>query len=167
MSGLTLFCSCARKVTLNADFKKRLDRQHVSYRKLQYFNRHLFELKHQESYEAMVALNGTLRDKRDRHKEVIRVRKNTRAVCDSSAGDTLYVRFEKGPGRLLAFAPAASGGYELVTRQEPSGDYFVRYAGQDYLLDTHGHSIGLKAKRKKVHVRNKDKRRLKGVHLES
>lgn len=163
MAALVLIItSCARKVKLTGELKAKLDEQQVNYRNIQFYNNGTFTLRQKNSFEAMVASNGKLRMKKRKESEKMKFKTGTKAACDTIIGETFYMRFEKGAGKLLPFRMSQTGLYELLPdRSDTSGNY-VLYNGREYKIVSF-REITLHAKSKKVHEAHKQIRKVKGI----
>jgi len=163
MAALVLILtSCARKVKLTGELKAKLDEQQVNYRNIQFYNHGTFTLRLKNSYEAMVASNGKLRMKKRNESEKMKFKTGTKAACDTIIGETLYIRFEKGAGKLLPFRMSPEGLYELLPDRSDSSGNYVLYNGREYKIVNY-REITLHAKRKKVHEAHKQIRKVKGI----
>ncbi len=157
-----ILTSCARKVKLTGELKAKLDEQRVNYHNVQFYSKGTFTLRQKNSYEAMVASNGKLRMKKRKESERMKFKTGTKAACDTIVGETLYMRFEKGDGKLLPFRINEQNLFELVPdRSDTSGNY-VLYCGKEYRI-LNFNNITLQAKRKKVNEAHKQIRKVKGV----
>ncbi len=159
---VVLLTSCARKVKMTGELKAKLDEQRVNYHNIQFYNRGTFTLRQKNSFEAMVASNGKLRMKKRKESETMKFKTGIKAACDTIIGETLYMRFEKGEGKVLPFRINQWNLFELVPdRSDTSGNY-VLYNGREYKI-VNFREITLHAKRKKVHEAHKQIRKVKGI----
>jgi hypothetical protein len=163
---VVLLTSCTRKVRLTGELKTKLDEQRVNYHNVQFYNKGTFSLMRKNFSEAMVASNGKLRMKKKNELERIKFKTGTKATCDTIIGTTLYMRFEKGDGKLLSFRINQWDLFELVPDQSDTSGNYVMYSGMNYRIINFG-NITLQAKRKKVNEAHKQTRKIKGVMVTS
>lgn len=163
---MLLLTSCARKVKVTTELKNKLDEQRVNLKQIQFYNRGVFHLERNLTSEAVVASQGKIRMKNGRQVEVLKFKNSTPAICDSVKDQTIFVRFEKGGNRVLAFKPNITGNYQLCTLPPQSGSPIqVAYGNEIYELGDFGGAVLLTAKRKKVREADIHKRKVKGVKV--
>lgn len=167
LTALFLLASCGRKVYLDQTVKNKLDQQQISLKKIQFYNVGSFELERNISSEAMIAMAGKIRMKNDKYVELIRFKHKTAAVCDSVAGQDLFIRFEKGPQKYFVFSLNKKGYYELKNSREEAGIQYVMYGGMEYKLSTESGNVFLLARRIRDKGADINKRKVKGLKVDS
>lgn len=179
MISTTLFLSsCAVKFT--STMKKELDNSNVDISKVQFYNSDSFALQREMSSTETGIEKGKIKTKEGKKIEIVKFPMDKPAVCDSVAGDNLFIIFEYGKNKRIPFvSDSYNKYYSLITpgtRDVPldiknytgiSGYEFygtINYDGKEYY---YGYSSKPKLKVKKSQIQKvlKEARTVDGIRI--
>lgn len=187
---IPLFTSC--KVHFTHGIKEELQSNDVDLKKIQYYNSNDIELKRFISKSETKVASGEVQTNQGRYIEIIRIDKNTPGICDSVGDEELFIRFERGEGKVLRFKrddsvddhyvlhadewdpdeidreniPSLEGStnYAAVGENEYTGK--IQYGGHTYYTRNYEEKPKLKIKKTETSTTETETREVEGIEVE-
>lgn len=180
------------KVHFTHGTKQDLESNDVNLKKIQYYNSKDIELKRFIDKSETKVASGEVQTNQGRYIEIIRIDKNTPGICDSVGEEALFIRFERGEGKVLRFkrddsvddhyilhadqwdpndideeeVPVleSSSNYASVGEKEFTGK--IEYGGETYYTRNYSEKPKLKIKKKNTSTTRTETRDVKGIEVE-
>lgn len=187
---LPFLCSC--KTYFTHGIKTDLESNRIDLKKIQYYNSKDILLKRYiEKSETKVA-SGEVKTNQGRYIEEIIIEEGTKGICDSVGEEELFIRFERGEGKVLRFARdnSVDDHYVLQAQEwdrqeideenipftESNTDYAsvsedqftgkVEYGGEVYYTKNYQEKPKLKIKKTKTSTTQKETREVEGLEVD-
>jgi hypothetical protein len=139
---IVLLSSCAaHKSYFTSDVRARLERNHISPEKLQFYIDRNVELRREVASRDAHVTDGKIRLVNGKYVNIIKLKKGTPGVCTGFYTNSLNISFENGPGQYLGFGVPDYGSnniYAVMAQNWINGTGKVMYEGNTYFIQPGG-----------------------------
>jgi hypothetical protein len=139
---MVVFSSCAgSKSYFTSDVRIRLEKNHISTEKLQFFIDRSVELRREVASRDAKVTDGKIKLVNGKYVNIIKLKKGTPGVCTGFYSSSLNIAFESGDGQYLPFGLPAYGTsniYQVMAQNWINGTGKVMYEGNAYYIQPGG-----------------------------
>jgi hypothetical protein len=142
LGTIILLSSCAaHKSYFTSDVRLRLERNHISTEKLQFYIDRNVELRREVSSRDAKVTDGKIKLVNGKYINIVKLKKGTPGVCTGFYTNSLNVSFENGAGQYLPFGVPEYGTnniYQIMAQNWINGTGKVMYEGNTYFIQPGG-----------------------------
>ena len=171
LAAIVIMSSCASpKSYFTSDVRTRLEKNHISVEKLQFYVDRDVELRRVVSSRDATITDGKIKLINGKYVNIIKLRKKTPGVCTGFYSNSLNVAFEAGQGNYLGFGVPPYGGnnaYQILASDWMNGAGKIMYEGNTYFIQPKGVQARLLIDKDIIDKSDVKARTMKGRKVES